>query len=101
MLKHIVMWKLKAEAEGATAAQNALEMKRRLEGLKAVIPEILELEVGLPLKPTEAMPDLVLVSAFRDEGALAAYQKHPEHQKIVGFVGKVTASRYAVDYLTS
>jgi hypothetical protein len=32
---------------------------------------------------------------------LAAYQKHPEHQKIVGFVGKVTASRYAVDYLTS
>ncbi|MCD7914768.1 MAG: Dabb family protein [Tannerellaceae bacterium] len=33
MLKHIVMWKLKAEAEGKTKAENALWMKEHLEAL--------------------------------------------------------------------
>ena len=98
MLKHIVMWKLKAEAEGRDAAGNAQEMKRQLESLKARIPEILELEVGLPLKPLEGNPDLVLVSLFRDEAALEVYQKHPDHQKVVEFVKKIFAERRVVDY---
>jgi len=101
MLKHIVMWKLQPQAEGASAAQNALELKKRLENLKTFIPEILELEVGLPLKPVESMPDVVLVSAFQDEAALAAYVKHPEHQKVVAFVNKIIASRHVVDYLVN
>jgi quinol monooxygenase YgiN len=98
MLKHIVMWNLKPEAEGADAFENAKTMKRLLEGLKDHIPEILELEVGLPLKPLEGMPHAVIVSAFKDEAALEIYQKHPEHQKVVEFVKKVVAARHVVDY---
>ncbi|HET9869547.1 MAG TPA: Dabb family protein, partial [bacterium] len=70
MLKHIVMWRLKSQAEGASWEENAREMKRRLEALPALIPEILELEVGLPPHAPEGQPQVVLVSAFRDEAAL-------------------------------
>lgn len=98
MLKHIVMWNLKPEAEGANAAENAGKVKALLEGLKKHIPEILELEVGLPLRAAPGMPDLVLVSAFEGEAQLEIYQKHPEHQKVVEFVKKVVAARHVVDY---
>jgi len=98
MLKHIVMWKLKEEAEGAGKKQNALEMKKRLENLKGSISEIKELEIGLQMEPMEAAYDLVLYSAFRDKGDLERYQKHPEHQKVVEFVKKVVADRKVVDY---
>jgi hypothetical protein len=108
MLKHIVMWKLKEEAEGAGKKQNALEMKKRLEKLKGPISEIQELEVGLQMEPSpfvktsgdkpEAAYDLVLYSTFRDKGDLEKYQKHPEHQKVVEFVKKVVADRKVVDY---
>ncbi|MDE7126740.1 MAG: Dabb family protein, partial [Bacteroidales bacterium] len=45
MIKHIVMWKLKPEAEGRTAAENAQWMKEHLEGLLGVVPELLSCEV--------------------------------------------------------
>ncbi len=95
MLKHIVMWKLKPEALG-----QAREMKVRLEALREKIPQILELEVGLPVKPAEGQPDLVLVSLFQDEAALETYQKHPDHLPVVEFVKKIAAERRVVDYLT-
>ncbi|HEY3596095.1 MAG TPA: Dabb family protein, partial [Paraburkholderia sp.] len=47
MIRHIVMWKLKDHAEGATRAQNALKLKAKLEACRAIVPGILHLEVGL------------------------------------------------------
>lgn len=99
MLKHIVMWNLRPQAEGASAAENALLVKQRLEDLKSKIPEILELEVGLPLRPTAGMPDVVLVTTFQDEAALGIYQKHPEHRRVAEFIQKITEGRHLVDYL--
>lgn len=101
MLKHIVMWNLRPHAEGASAAENLLVMKQRLESLKSKIPEILELEVGLPLRPTEGMPDVVLATTFQDEAALGIYQKHPEHLQVAEFIQKITEGRHLVDYLNS
>ena len=98
MLKHIVMWKLKEEAEGRGKKSNAMEMKKRLEGLKDIIREIKELEVGLQIEPAEGVYDLVLFSVFQDKAALDLYQKHPEHLKVKEFVVKVTADRKTVDY---
>jgi hypothetical protein len=98
MLKHIVMWRMKDQAEGASAEQNAQELKRRLESLEAVIPEILELEVGLQFKAPEPAWDVVLVSAFENPAALEIYQKNPEHEKVVEFVKKIISDRKVVDY---
>ena len=40
MFKHIVMWKLKDFAEGASKAENAQKIKALLEGLKPKIKQI-------------------------------------------------------------
>lgn len=100
MLKHIVMWKLKDEAEGRSKKENALELKKRLEALKDPVPEVLELEVGLQFEPSEAAYDALLFSVFKDKAALETYQKHPEHQKVVEFVKKIILDRKVVDYET-
>lgn len=98
MLRHIVMWRLKEQAEGGTAAQNAGELKNRLLALRKSIPQILEMEVGLEFKPSESAQDAVLVSAFQDARALQIYQEHPEHRKVVEFVKKIISDRRVVDY---
>jgi len=42
MIKHIVMWRLKDFAEGASREENAKKLKETLEGLKDKISEIRE-----------------------------------------------------------
>ncbi len=69
-----------------------------LEALKGKIPEIKELEVGMDVNRSEAASDVVLYSVFENKEALEAYQKHPEHVKVVGFVKEVSAERRVVDY---
>lgn len=99
MLKHIVLFKLKQNAEGATREQNARKLKADLEALVGKIPQLRKMEVGINCIPGEAAYDLAIYSEFANEADLNAYMKHPEHQKVVEFVGKVRESRAAVDYL--
>jgi hypothetical protein len=42
MIKHIVMWKLKDEAEGADRATNAARMKEKLDACRGLVPGIVE-----------------------------------------------------------
>ncbi len=98
MVKHIVMWKLKDTAEGASRAENIVRMKNRLEALPQAIAEIRALEVGVSYNRSEAVFDLVLLTEFDSRAALDAYQVHPAHQEVVGFVKAVTAQRAVVDY---
>ena len=98
MIKHIVMWKLKEEAEGKSKQANALELKKRLEDLKGKIPDIVELEVGLQGFDDATASDIVLYTTFRDKTGLDNYQKHPDHQKVIPFVKQVVSERRVVDY---
>ena len=98
MIKHIVLWRMKENAEGRTLAENAREMKARIEALKKSIPQIVELEVGLPIETTPTTSDVALYSSFKNREDLDQYQNHPEHLKVVDFVKKITVERRAVDY---
>lgn len=98
MLKHIVMWKLKPEAEGKTKAANALWMKERLEALVGVVPEVRTLQVGINVKESEMAYDAVLISTFENEEALAAYQVNPLHVEISSYCKKIRESRVVVDF---
>jgi hypothetical protein len=98
MVKHIVFWKLKDEAEGARKDANALEIKSRLEALRGKIPGMLKLEVGIDFNRSEAACDVALYSEFTDRAALDAYQGHPEHKAAGEFIQRVRASRAVVDY---
>ncbi len=98
MLKHIVMWKFKPEAEGRTRKENAFWMKERLEELVGKIPEILSLEVGVNVNESESAYDAVLVSAFEDKNAFISYKNNPLHQVVSEYCKKVRESRIVVDY---
>ena len=98
MIKHIVMFKLKEEAEGRDKAANAQLLKAMLEALPASIKEIRFFEVGVNFLLASIAYDLVLVSQFESIEALQSYQKHPEHLKVFDFVVNTCENRIVVDY---
>jgi hypothetical protein len=99
MLKHIVLFKLKQSAEGASRAENAEKIKAQLEALIGKIPQIRRMEVGINAVPSDAAYDLAIYAEFADQKELEIYAKHPEHVKIADFVGKVRENRAVVDYI--
>ena len=98
MIKHIVMWRLKDSALGASKEENALKLKESLEALKSEIEELKGVEVGINFSPSPAAFDVVLYSEFESREGLEAYQRHPEHVKIADFVGEIRSERAVVDY---
>lgn len=98
MVRHIVMWTLKEEAGGKSAAENAAMMKTMLEGLNGRIDGLRHLEVSHTIVAADPECHIVLMSEHDDEDALNHYQAHPEHQECVSFVKSVAASRKALDY---
>ncbi|MTI31507.1 Dabb family protein [Xanthovirga aplysinae] len=98
MVKHIVFWKLKEEAHGFKKPELALEIKKRLQALNGKIEGLLHLEVGLDFSKTESSFEVVLYSEFTDKNALDAYQIHPLHKEVAGFIGGATSARHLVDY---
>lgn len=98
MIKHIVAWRFKDEALGASKADNLSRAKAALESLRATVPGIEALEVGLDVRADHDPWDLVLCSEFADRDALNAYQVHPEHVKVARLIGDMRESRACVDY---
>ena len=99
MLTHIVWWTLKPEAQGRTAAQNALMLKERIENLRGKIPALKDISVGVEiLNSSTEEAGLVLVSKHDDEEGLAAYIAHPEHQAVGGIFRELVATRKVLDF---
>ncbi len=98
MIRHIVMWKFKDEAQGASKTENLLKAKALLEACAGIVPGMLTLEVAMAQPGLEATYDLVLNSAFADHAALDAYQNHPQHVALKPFLGDVRLERQCMDY---
>ena len=98
MLKHIVMWQFKDEAEGKSKTENCLFIKKMLEALPSQISFIRKLEVGINEYPSSMASDMVLVTEFDTKEDLDLYSVHPEHVKVSEYVGKVRSSRSVVDF---
>lgn len=106
MLVHVVMWKLKDEFNAQEKFDKAVEIKVTLERLKGIIPDIIDIEVGIDGAIGSQCAcrknnnyDLCLVSSFESADALSAYAEHPEHIKAVELVKSSVQSRTAVDFL--
>lgn len=100
MIRHIVMWKLKDGAGGATKEKNAEKLKLILEGLRTTIDEIKSVEVGIQINPDENDAlDVVLISDFETDLDFKMYTRHPSHKKAIDFIDTVAEERYFVDYL--
>ncbi len=99
MIKHVVLFKLASFAEGNTKHENALYIKEKLEGLEALIPELLKIKVVLNIPEVSLNNyDLMLIAEFNSLQDLDIYANHPEHIKVVSFISKVKTERAAIDY---
>lgn len=98
MVKHIVLWKLKENANGNTKAENALLIKEKLEALNGRIKGVLKIEVGIDFSKTESSSDVVLYSEFASREDLDNYQGHPEHKALLPFITEARSERLVVDY---
>ncbi len=98
MIKHLVLWKLKPEAHGQSAAENGRAIKEKLEGLRGRIPGLLRIEVGIDVSRTDSSSDVALYSEFESRPALDAYQAHPEHKAMMPFIAEARSERRVVDY---
>ncbi len=95
MVKHIILWKLKEEANNASVKQG---IKDGLEGLVDKIPGLVEIVVETcGLESSNA--DVMLYSVFEDEASLKAYATHPEHVFVADmFVRPFTQTRLCLDF---
>ncbi len=98
MIKHIVMWKFKAEAEGQTKVQNMEQVAESLLALRSIIPELESMEIGQDLGIGREPFDMVLITTFADAEALERYQHHPAHKAVSAFCAKVREARATVDF---
>lgn len=94
MLTHIVCWKYRA---GTSAAQQA-EHIAKLQNLKNIIEEVVDLKAGADVLHLERSFDTALVATYADRAALEAYNVHPEHQKVVAFGREIAEKVVSVDF---
>ncbi len=98
MVKHIVIWKLKDQAAGASKADNLRRMKTELEALQQKLPFIRKIEVGFNLDPEQSDYDVVLYSEFASREDLDRYQESPEHQAVAVLISTFREERVMIDY---
>lgn len=100
MYKHVVLWKLKEEADGMSKQQLAVEVKRRLDELPGIISEISDYEVAINIGDYGAsFFDVSLIAAYPDEDAFKKYCVYPEHDAVVAYIQSVTVAEEIVDYI--
>jgi hypothetical protein len=96
MVKHVILWKLKDGLDNQAAVKAAI--KAGLEGLRGVVPGLLDIVVR-----TEGFAssnaDLMLDSSFESEAALKGYAVHPAHVAVAnGKVRPFVQTRLCLDY---
>lgn len=98
MIKHIVIWKLKSEAEGASAEENGKKIVGLFKTLDGKVPGLVSIESGVDFNRSAAAWDLGLVTSFNSKADLDFYQDFPAHVEIKKFIGKVSTDRAVIDY---
>lgn len=98
MVKHVILWTLKENLQGAEKESVKQGIKENLEGLMGQIPGLLEIRVQTsPLETSNV--DVMLDSSFASFEALKGYAVHPAHVAVADtFVRPYTASRSCIDY---
>ena len=96
---HLVMWRLKEEANGMSRPELAAQVKRRLDALPAIIHEIRAYDVGTNIGDYDAsFFDVGLIAAFDSREDFEAYCHYPEHDEVVAFLKSVQEDEQIVDF---
>lgn len=100
MIRHIVTFRLRA-VDTAGRELGLARLRTELEALLPIIDDVEALHVGIDDGSVPGHWDAVLVSEHADRAALARYQVHPEHVRVLGIVGELVAEKSVVDYAPS
>ena len=99
MVKHIILWKLKAEYTGDKKAEVLAGIKQSLEALAGVVPGLLEIKVNCENVLATSNADVMLDSTLESAEALKGYAVHPAHVAAAdNFVRPFTEVRLCLDY---
>ena len=80
MVRHMILWKLKAMSEEEKMERKKL-VKEGLESLEGQIPGMKKIHVRTEKLPSSTC-DMMLDSIFESEEALKNYSVHPAHVKV-------------------
>jgi riboflavin synthase len=97
MVKHIVMWNVRARSD-RERADNIERVKAAFEGIRTSVPGLLHLEVGVDTSGMEYACDVVLYTEFDGQASLDHYNTHPEHLRVRAELEGVRVARHQVDY---
>lgn len=94
MIRHIAVFRFKPEFDEAQR-QEWMDM---IAALPHHIPEIKAMSIGKDLLRGPHSYDVGLVADFESFDAMDAYNKHPEHQKVLDVSGPVKEHLAVVDF---
>lgn len=97
MVKHIVLFQLKAELEDQQKQQITENFRQGILALPADIPFIRKIEVSHNINPAEKY-DIALYSEFDSLADVQAYAVHPSHVAVAKALIPHVASRACTDY---
>ena len=98
MVKHIILWQLKDELSEEEKKDVMAGIKEGLEGLKGVVPGLIEIHVQTE-KLASSNADVLLDSTLDSEEALKGYAVHPAHVNVADTkVRPFTKARVCIDY---
>lgn len=99
MIRHVVMFKFKDEAEGRSKAENLALTKEMLEKLPSTIAQIRYQQVALNSAGADQTNyDLCLICDFDSFEDLNSYIVHPDHKAVGAFMRPLRLERACVDY---
>ena len=91
MIRHIVLWRLKPEAD--------FDIVRKALGAQVDrIPGLLRIEVGRSFNTGRRAVDFALVCDFESREALAGYHRHPAHMETRAVVDPLMVEHWIADY---
>lgn len=99
MVKHIILWRLRAELSAEEKQAKALAIKQGLEGLLGQVPGLVDIHVQIDGRLDSSNMDIMLDSTLDSPETLRGYAVHPAHVAVAnGVVRPNTELRSCLDY---
>jgi len=98
MIKHVVFFKMKEEADGRTGTDNAKMLADKFKDISGKISGVVAIETGFNYNKEKQFYELCLYQTFESDKALQDYLIHPLHMEVREFVFNVIDHRMVVDY---
>lgn len=99
MVKHIILWKLREELGEEEKSTVKAGIKEGLEGLKGVVPGLIDMTVNIDGRLDSSNVDLMLDCTLESPEALKGYAVHPAHVAVANSkVRPYTIVRSCLDF---